>query len=132
LKRQLYTIKRKWTALESTEASTILTTASELNKRMCDLNFNPIPSEIKYFLPEKESDKDIPNLFGSLQKMRISKAEPVFDFEVVNSYTADLPGISNMVSVDDKTAWIHQYNLQIIKQIHIDNDNITTTHGGLL
>jgi hypothetical protein len=51
---------------------------------MSDLNFNPIPSEIKYFLPEKESDKDIPNLFGSLQQMRISKAEPVFDFEVVS------------------------------------------------
>jgi hypothetical protein len=41
--------------------------------------------------------------------MRISKAEPVFDFEVVNSYTADLPGISNMISVDDKSAWINQY-----------------------
>jgi len=117
------------TALDSTEASTILTTASEFKKRMSDLNFNPIPSEIKYFLPEKESDKDIPNLFGSLQKMRISKAEPVFDFEVVNSYIADIPGISNMVSVDDKTAWIHQYHFQIIKQIHIDNDNITTTQG---
>jgi len=117
------------TALDSTEASTILTTASEFKKRMSDLNFNPIPSEIKYFLPEKESDKDIPNLFGSLQKMRISKAEPVFDFEVVNSYIADIPGISNMVSVDDKTAWIHQYHFQIIKQIHIDNDNITTIQG---
>ena len=116
------------TTLESTEASTILT-ASKFKKRMSDLNFNPIPSEIKYFLPEKESDKDIPNLFGSLQQMRISKAEPVFDFDVVNSYTADIPGISNLVSVDDKTAWIHQYNLQIMKQIHIDNDNITTTQG---
>jgi hypothetical protein len=54
---------------------------------MSDLNFNPIPSEIKYFLPEKESDKDIPNLFGSLQQMRISKAEPVFkklsDFQII-------------------------------------------------
>jgi hypothetical protein len=38
------------TALESTEASTILT-ASKFKKRMSDLNFNPIPSEIKYFLP---------------------------------------------------------------------------------
>lgn len=117
------------TALESTEASTILTTASKFKKRMSDLNVNSIPSEIKYFLPEKESDKDIPNLFGSFQKMRISKAEPVFDFEIVNSYTADLPGISNMISVDDKSAWINQYNLQIIKQIHINNDNITTTQG---
>jgi hypothetical protein len=45
---------------------------------MSDLNFNPIPSEIKYFIPGKETVNDIPNLFGSLQKI---------DLEVVNSYT---------------------------------------------
>jgi hypothetical protein len=38
---------------------------------MSDLNFNPIPSEIKYFIPGKETVNDISNLFGSLQEMKI-------------------------------------------------------------
>jgi hypothetical protein len=50
---------------------------------MSDFNFNQIPSEIKYFIPGKETVNDIPNLFGSLQKMKI----PQVHFEVVNSYT---------------------------------------------
>jgi hypothetical protein len=31
---------------------------------MSDLNFNQIPSEIKYFIPGKETVNDISNLFG--------------------------------------------------------------------
>jgi hypothetical protein len=38
---------------------------------MSDFNFNQIPSEIKYFIPGKETVNDIPNLFGSLLKMKI-------------------------------------------------------------
>jgi hypothetical protein len=44
-------------------------TATKSKKMMSDLNFNPIPSEIKYFIPGKETVNDIPSLFGSLQKM---------------------------------------------------------------
>jgi hypothetical protein len=57
------------------------------------LNFNPIPSEIKYFIPGKETVNDITNLFGSLQKMKIPQVESDIDLEVVNSYTTDLSGI---------------------------------------
>jgi hypothetical protein len=53
-------------------------------------NFNLIPSEIKYFIPGKETVNDIPNLFGSLQKMKIPQVQSDIDFEVVNSYTTDL------------------------------------------
>jgi hypothetical protein len=42
---------------------------------MSDLNFNLIPCEIKYFIPGKETFNDIPNLFGSLQKMKIPQVE---------------------------------------------------------
>ena len=42
---------------------------------MSDLNFNQIPSEIKYFIPGKETFNDIPNLFGSLQKMKIPQVQ---------------------------------------------------------
>jgi hypothetical protein len=42
---------------------------------MSDLNFNQIPSEIKYFIPGKETVNDIPNLFGSLQEMKIPQVE---------------------------------------------------------
>jgi hypothetical protein len=48
-----------------------------------DLNFNQIPSEIKYFIPGKETVNDIPNLFGSLQKMKIPQVQSDIDFEVV-------------------------------------------------
>ena len=114
-------------ALKSIQGSTIFTTATKSKKMMSDLNFNPIPSEIKYFIPGKETVNDISNLFGSLQKMKIPQVESDIDFEVVNSYTTDLSGIYNIITVDDKSTWINDYNKQIIRQINIDNDNITTT-----
>jgi hypothetical protein len=58
----------------------------DLEKMVSDFNFNPIPSEIKYFIPGKETVNDIPNLFGSLQKMKIPQVQSEIDFEVVNSY----------------------------------------------
>jgi hypothetical protein len=58
-------------ALKSIQGSTIFATATKLKKMVSDLNFNPMPSEIKHFIPEKETVNDIPNLFGSLQKMKI-------------------------------------------------------------
>ena len=114
-------------ALKSIQGSTIFTTATKSKKMMSDLNFNPIPSEIKYFIPGKETVNDIPNLFGSLQKMKIPQVQSDIDFEVVNSYTTDLSGINNIITVDDKSTWVNDYNKQVIRQINIDNDNITTT-----
>ena len=114
-------------ALKSIQGSTIFTTATKSKKMMSDLNFNLIPSEIKYFIPGKETVNDIPNLFGSLQKMKIPQVESDIDFEVVNSYTTDLSGINNIITVDDKSTWVNDYNKEVIRQINIDNDNITTT-----
>jgi hypothetical protein len=53
-----------------------------LFKSKSDLNFNLIPSEIKYFIPGKETFNDIPNLFGSLQKMKIPQVQSDIDLEV--------------------------------------------------
>jgi hypothetical protein len=114
-------------ALKSIQGSTIFTTATKSKKMMSDLNFNPIPSEIKCFIPGKETVNDIPNLFGSLQKMKIPQVQSDIDFEVVNSYTTDLSGIHNIVTVDDKSTWVNDWDKQVIRQINIDNDNITTT-----
>jgi hypothetical protein len=44
---------------------------------MSDFNFNQIPSEIKYFIPGKETVNDIPNLFGSLLKMKIPQDKEI-------------------------------------------------------
>jgi hypothetical protein len=49
---------------------------------------------------------DIPNLFGSLQKMKIPQVQSDIDFEVVNSYTTDLICVDNIITVDDKSTWI--------------------------
>ena len=114
-------------ALKSIQGSTIFTTATKSKKMMSDLNFNPIPSEIKCFIPGKETVNDIPNLFGSLQKMKIPQVQSDIDLEVVNSYTTDLSGIYNIITVDDKSTWVNDVNKQVIRQINIDNDNITTT-----
>ena len=114
-------------ALKSIQGSTIFTTATKSKKMKSDLNFNPIPSEIKYFIPGKETVNDISNLFGSLQKMKIPQVESDIDLEVVNSYTTDLSGIDNIITVDDKSTWVNDYSKQVIRQINIDNDNITTT-----
>ena len=114
-------------ALKSIQGSTIFTTATKSKKMMSDLNFNPIPSEIKYFIPGKETVNDISNLFGSLQKMKIPQVQSDIDFEVVNSYTTDLSGIDNIITVDDKSTWVNDDNKEVLRQINIDNDNITTT-----
>jgi hypothetical protein len=37
-------------------------TATKFKKMMLDFNFNQIPSEIKYFIPGKETVNDIQNL----------------------------------------------------------------------
>jgi hypothetical protein len=71
--------------------------------------------------------KSFPNLFGSLQKMKIPQVQSDIDFEVVNSYTTDLSGINNIITVDDKSTWVNDYYKEVIRQINIDNDNITTT-----
>jgi hypothetical protein len=102
-------------------------TATKSKKMMSDLNFNQIPSEIKYFIHGKETVNDIPNLFGSLQKMKIPQVQSDIDFEVVNSYTTDLSDISNIITVDDKSTWVNNCKKQVIRQINVDNDNITTT-----
>ena len=115
-------------ALKSIQGSTIFATASKFKKKMSDLNFNPIPSEIKHFIPEKETVNDIPNLFGSLHEMKIRQVESDIDLEVVNSYTTDLSLITTMVCVDDNSAWIDCFPNDVIKQINIDNDNVTTTN----
>jgi hypothetical protein len=113
-------------ALKSIQGSTIFATATKFKKMMSDFNFNQIPSEIKYFIPGKETVDDIPNLFGSLQKMKIPQVQSDIYFEVVNSYTTDLSGINNIITVGDKSTWVNDCK-QVIRQINIDNDNITTT-----
>jgi hypothetical protein len=32
----------------------------------------------------------------------------------------------NIITVDDKSTWVNDYTKQVIRQINIDNDNITT------
>jgi hypothetical protein len=51
--------------------------------------------------------EDISSLFGSLQEMKIPQVQSDIDFEVVNSYTTDLPHISNIITVNDKSTWIN-------------------------
>ena len=59
--------------------------------------------------------------------MKIPQVESDIDLEVVNSYTTDLSGINNIITVDDKSTWVNDYTKEVIRQINIDNDNITTT-----
>ena len=113
-------------ALKSIQESTIFAAASKVKKIMSDLNCNPIPSEIEYFIPQKESVNDKPNLFGSLQK--IPQVQSDIDFEYVHSYTTELSGINNIIyTADDKSTWINDNDKEVIRQINIDNDSITTS-----
>jgi DMSO/TMAO reductase YedYZ molybdopterin-dependent catalytic subunit len=59
--------------------------------------------------------------------MKIPQVESDIDLEVVNSYTTDLSGIFSIITVDDKSTWVNDLNKEVIRQINIDNDNITTT-----
>jgi hypothetical protein len=42
-----------------------------------------------------------------LQKMKIPQVQSDIDLEVVNSYTTDLSGIYNIITVDDKSTWVN-------------------------
>ena len=116
------------TALASNKGSMIFASAIEIKKKMPDLNFKLFPSGIKPFVPTRGTVEDISSLFGSLQEMKIPQVQSDIDFEVVNSYTTDLPRISNIITVNDKSTWINNYEKQVLRQINIDNDNITTTN----
>jgi hypothetical protein len=35
--------------------------------------------------------------------------------------------IYHIITVDDKSTWVNDYSKEVIRQINIDNDNITTT-----
>jgi hypothetical protein len=41
--------------------------------------------------------------------MKIPQVESDIDLEVVNSYTTDLSGIDNIITVDDKSTWVNDY-----------------------
>jgi tRNA A37 threonylcarbamoyladenosine dehydratase len=60
--------------------------------------------------------------------MKIPQVQSYIDFEVFNSYATDSTGISNIITVDDKSTWVNDYKKQVIRQINIDNDNITITN----
>jgi hypothetical protein len=79
------------TALASNKGSMIFASAIEIKKKMPDLNFKLFPSGIKPFVPTRGTVEDISSLFGSLQEMKIPQVQSDIDFEVVNSYTTDLP-----------------------------------------
>ena len=115
------------TALASNKGSMIFASAIEIKKKMPDLNFKLFPSGIKQFVPTRGTVEDISSLFGSLPEMKIPQIQSDIDFEVVNSYTTDLPRINNIITVNDKSIWINNYDKQVLRQINIDNDNITTT-----
>jgi hypothetical protein len=83
-------------ALKSIQGSTIFTTATKSKKMMSDLNFNPIPSEIKYFIPGKETVNDIPNVFGSLQKIDFMS---LFDVNVMSLITQEICFVVVMLSL---------------------------------
>ena len=115
-------------ALASNKSSMIFASAIEIKKKMPDLNFKLFLSDIKQFVPKKGTVEDISCLFGSLeQKMKIPQVQSDIDFEVVNSYTTDLSRINNIITVNDKSTWINNFDKQVIRQINLDNDNITTT-----
>ena len=115
------------TALASNKGSMIFASAIEIKKKMPDLNFKLFPSGIKQFVPTRGTVEDISSLFGSLPEMKIPQVQSDIDFEVVNSYTTDLSRINNIITVNDKSIWINNYDKQVLRQINIDNDNITTT-----
>jgi hypothetical protein len=47
--------------------------------------------------------------------MKIPQVQSDIDFEVVNSYTTDLSGIANIITVDDKSTWVNDYKKQVIR-----------------
>jgi hypothetical protein len=46
--------------------------------------------------------------------MKIPQVESDIDLEVVNSYTTDLSGIYHIITVDDKSTWVHDYKAAMI------------------
>jgi hypothetical protein len=57
--------------------------------------------------------------------MKMPQVQSDIDFEVVNSYTTNLSGIYNIITVDDKSTWVNDVTKKVIRQINIDNDNLS-------
>jgi hypothetical protein len=56
--------------------------------------------------------------------IEIPQVESDIDFEVVNSYTTDLSGIYNIITVDDKSTWVNDFNQSLTRKGEEDKKNI--------
>jgi hypothetical protein len=54
--------------------------------------------------------------------MKIPQVQSDIDFEVVNSYTTDLSGIHNIITVDDKSTWVNDDLVTWIPRINKGDD----------
>ncbi|CAC5385908.1 unnamed protein product [Mytilus coruscus] len=112
--------------LESNQAEQVFNAYSEIRKKeIPDASFKTFSEETKDFIPTKESLKNITNLFGSLQKTKLPKGLPQVNLDVIKSYTTDLYMVHRVLIMDNKTAWISNYNTSTLRKTNI-NDTIKT------
>jgi hypothetical protein len=91
-------------ALKSIQGSTIFTTATKSKKMMSDLNFNPIPSEIKYFIPGKETVKNgfiSPDFVKSFisELLHTDRSMSLFDVNVMSKIKQEICFVVVMLSL---------------------------------
>jgi hypothetical protein len=48
--------------------------------------------------------------------MKIPQVQSDIDLEVVNSYTTDLSGIFNIITVDNKSTWVNDGNKEVYQR----------------
>lgn len=131
--------------LASNKKGIIFSTASELGSNLPELSFYSLPKEITRFFPGEATTKNIPKLLGSLSQIYISKHDSRIDFRVCRSYVSNLPKVDNIVTLDDKMAWISFPKEKVLRQITTNDkiqikknisikiyDMALTSHGDIL
>ncbi|CAC5419058.1 unnamed protein product [Mytilus coruscus] len=107
---------------DSNQAAQVFSAYPEFSeKEIPNASFKEFPEETKDFIPAKENLKNISNLFGSLQKIKLPKGLPQVNFNVIKSYTTDQNMVHRVLIMNDKKALISNHLTSTLRKINIDD-----------
>ncbi|XP_052079025.1 uncharacterized protein LOC127717378 [Mytilus californianus] len=109
-------------AKESNRADKIIKAIKEISSNLPNIDFHQLPQEVSDFIPV---DIIVSELFGSLQSKSITKEQSNIDLQVIKSYTTKLNYVHRLLTLNNKVAWISNFEMTTLSKINID-DKIRT------
>ncbi|VDH98993.1 Hypothetical predicted protein [Mytilus galloprovincialis] len=107
---------------KSNRADIIVKAIREISENFPTLDFHPLPQEVSDFM---SGDITVSEIFGSLQSKLITNEQSNIDLQVIKSYTTGFNQVDKLLILDNKTAWISNYEMNTLSKVNVD-DKIRT------